>query len=61
MSGSKDLSQFAGLAGTALLGALFFFLIIGVFGLQFAIGGLLVFVVGAVLISQAFPAEGAEL
>jgi len=54
------LSQFAGLAGTALLGALFFFLILGVFGLQFAIGGLLVFVVGAVLISQAFPAEGAE-
>jgi len=60
MSASKDLSQFAGLAGTALLGALFFFLIIGVFGLQFAIRGLLVFVVGAVLISQAFPAEGAE-
>jgi hypothetical protein len=48
------------LAGTALLGALFFFLIIGVFGLKFAIGGLLVFVVGAVFISQAFPAEGAE-
>jgi hypothetical protein len=60
MSGSKDLSQFVGLAGTALLGAFFFFLILGVFGLQFAIGGLLVFVVGAVLISQAFPAEGTE-
>jgi len=60
MSRSKDLSQFAGLAVTALLGAFFFFLIIGVFGLQFAIGGLLVFVVGAVLISQAFPAESVE-
>jgi hypothetical protein len=60
MSGSKDLSQFAGLAGSALLGALFFFLIIGVFGLQFAIDGLLVFVVGAVLISQAFPVDGAQ-
>jgi cytochrome b subunit of formate dehydrogenase len=60
MSGSKDLSQFASLARAALLGAVFFFLIIGVSGLQFAIGGLLVFVVGAVLISQAFPAEGAE-
>jgi hypothetical protein len=60
MSGSKDLSPFASLAGTALLGAFFFFLILGVFGLQFAIGGLLVFVVGAVLISRAFPAEGAK-
>jgi hypothetical protein len=60
MSASKALSQFASSAGTALLGTFFFFLIIGVFGLQFAIGGLLVFVVGAVLISQAFPAEGTE-
>jgi len=60
MSRSKDLSQFAGLAGTAVLGGLFFFLIIGVFGLRFAIGGLLVFIVSAVVICHKFPAEGTE-
>jgi hypothetical protein len=61
MRGTKDVSQFGGLAGAALLGVLFFFLIMGVFGLRFAIGGLLVFVVGAVLICHAFSAEGPEL
>jgi hypothetical protein len=61
MSDSKDVRRLAGLVGTALLGVLFFFIIVGVFGLRFAIGGLLVFVVGAVAIYRLFPAEGAEL
>jgi hypothetical protein len=61
MSNSKDVRRLASLVGTALLGVLFFFIIVGVFGLRFAIAGLLVFVVGAVAIYRVFPAEGAEL
>jgi hypothetical protein len=34
---------------------LFFFVIVGVFGLQFAIAGLLVFVVVAVAVYRVFP------
>ncbi|PYX22575.1 MAG: hypothetical protein DMG82_14260 [Acidobacteria bacterium] len=45
----------------ALIGVLFFFIIVGVFGLQFAIGGLAVFVLGAVVVCRAFPHERAEL
>jgi hypothetical protein len=43
-----------------LVGALFFNIIIGVFGLDFAIVGLAAFLVGAVVIYRAFPPEGAE-
>jgi hypothetical protein len=46
---------------TALLGVLFFFIIVGVFGLRFAIAGLVVFVLGAVIVCRAFPTEGARL
>jgi hypothetical protein len=53
--------RLAGLTGTALAGVIFFFIIMGVFGQRFAIAGLLVFVLGAVVICRAFPADGAEL
>jgi len=44
-----------------LVGALFFNVIVGVFGLGFAIVGLAAFLVGTVVICRAFPAEGAQL
>ena len=50
-----------GNAAAALAGGLFFFIIVGVFGVRFAIAGLVVFVICAVVIYRAFPAEGAEL
>ena len=43
----------------ALIGVLFFFLIVGVFGLSLAIVGLAVFVFGAVAVCRAFPIERA--
>jgi hypothetical protein len=45
----------------ALLGVLFFFIIVGVFGLPLAIAGLAVFVLGAVVVFRAFPTESARL
>jgi hypothetical protein len=45
----------------ALLGVLFFFIIVGVFGLPLAIAGLSVFVLGAVLVYRVFSTEGARL
>jgi hypothetical protein len=44
----------------ALMGVLFYFVIIGVFGLQSAIAGLAVFVFGAVVVFRAFPTESAK-
>src|SRR3984957_1255997 len=38
----------------ALIGVLFFFIIVGVFGLPFAIAGLAVFVLGAVVVFRGF-------
>ena len=61
MSDRKDMLQLAGVTGATLLGALFFFVIIGVFGLSVAITGLLVFVVGAIVICRATSGEGANL
>ena len=46
---------------TVLIGALFFFIIVGVFGLPLAIVGLAVFVIGAVVVCRVFPTEGARL
>jgi hypothetical protein len=46
---------------TALIGVLFFFIIVGVFGLSVAISGLIVFVLVAVVVCRAFPTEGAKL
>ena len=45
----------------ALIGVLFFFIIVGVFGLPLAIGGLAVFVIGSLVVCRAFSTEGAEL
>jgi len=45
----------------ALLGVLFFFIVVGVFGLPLAIAGLAVFVLGAVVVCCVFPTERAEL
>ena len=45
----------------ALIGVLFFFIIVGVFGLPSAIAGLAVFVLGAVVVYRVFPAEVAKL
>ena len=44
----------------ALIGVLFFFIIVGVFGLPLAITGLAVFVLGAVVVCVAFPTQGSE-
>ena len=46
----------AGVTATTLVGALFFFGIIGVFGLPFAIAGLALFACGAIVIDLLFPA-----
>jgi len=45
----------------ALIWVLFFFIIVGVFGLPLAIAGLAVFVVGALVVCRVFPTEGARL
>ena len=45
----------------ALVGVLFFFIIVGVFGLPLAIAGLAVFVLGAFVVCRVFPTEGARL
>ena len=47
-------------AAAALVGVLFYFVIIGVFGLQSAIAGLAVFIFGAVVVFCAFPTESAK-
>jgi len=46
---------------SALIGVLFFFIIVGVFGLPLAIAGLAVFVLGAVVVCRVFPTAGARL
>lgn len=43
-----------------LLGVFFFFAIIGVFGLRWAIATLAAFVLGAVVVCVAFPTEDVE-
>jgi len=45
---------------TAFVGVFFFNAIVGVFGLRLAIAGLAAFVLGAVVVYVAFPAQGAE-
>ena len=60
MRTGKYYHRLAGVTGAVLGGALLFFIIIGVFGQQLAIGGLLAFVLGALAIYRAFPAEGAS-
>ena len=60
MKTSNGLRRVLGVTA-ALIGVLFFFMIVGVFGLSLAIAGLAVFVLGAVVVFRAFPTEGAEL
>jgi hypothetical protein len=61
MTQAKDSRQVGGVTGAALIGVLFFFIIIGVFGLRFAIAGLLIFALGAAIVSRKFPVDGADL
>jgi len=48
-------------AAAVLIGVLFFFIIVGVFGLPLAIAGLAVFVLAAVVVCRVFPTESARL
>jgi hypothetical protein len=45
----------------AFVGVLFFFAIVGVFGLKVAIAALTVFVISTVAIYRAFPIEDSDL
>ncbi|HZC35200.1 MAG TPA: hypothetical protein VE242_06285 [Chthoniobacterales bacterium] len=58
MTKSNGVRQLAGVTDATPTGVLFF-IIVGVFGLQFAIAGLMVFVIVAVATYRVFP-EGAE-
>jgi hypothetical protein len=55
---SMAFSNGLGLFVPTLIGALFFFTIIGVFGIWFAIGGVVLAVVVALAIFSRIPAEG---
>ena len=57
MSGSA-FRDVVGITMTILIGALFFFVIIGVFGQEAAIAGLLLFVVSAIVIYRAVSLDG---
>lgn len=61
MKNSGAALKVLGLLAVVLLGGLFFFTIIGVFGLKLAIASLLVFVLGTVVISRMAPAQEVEL
>ena len=58
---SKSFLRVAGVTAATLTGTLFFFIIVGVFGQEFAVAGLLLFAFSAVAIYSTFPAEGAPL
>lgn len=60
MKTGKELRRVYGIT-TALMGVLFFFIIVGVFGLRFAIAGLAVFVIGAIVVCRAFPTKGVRV
>jgi hypothetical protein len=60
MTSINDFRRAAGATGVTIVGTVFFFTIIGVFGLRPAIVGLLVFILAAVVIYRVAPAEGAE-
>ena len=59
MGNGNQLHRFQSMT-TAFVGVFFFNAIVGVFGLRLAIAGLAAFVLGAVVVYVAFPAEGAE-
>ena len=60
MGDSKQLRRLEAMT-VALVGVFFFFAIVGIFGLKFAIAGLAIFVLVAVVVCIAFPTEGAGL
>lgn len=57
----KNFRRAAGITGSAIAGAGFFFIIIGVFGPGFAITGLVVFVVIAAIMYLAFAGDEVDL
>ncbi len=59
MGNSNKLHRLQSLTA-ALVGVFFFNAIVGVLGLRLAIAGLAAFVLGAVVVCVAFPAQGAE-
>ena len=61
MTNSTVLRNIGAMFSVVFIGGLFFFIIIGVFGLKWAIGGLLVFVLAAVVIFRKLPAGGVKL
>jgi hypothetical protein len=61
MKTGNVLRRVYGVTAAALIGVLFFFIIVGVFGLPLAIAGLAVFVLGSVVVCRVFPTEGARL
>ena len=61
MRNMKYFRGVAGVTGTTLAGVLFFFTIIGVFGLSFAIAGLALFVVIAAVTYFAFTGDEVDI
>ena len=59
MGNSNQLRPLQSMTAT-LTGVFFFFAIVGVFGLRWAIASLAVFVLGAVVVYVAFPTQDVE-
>ena len=55
---SSSVRRIGGVTATILIGGLFFFVIIGVFGQEAAIAGLLLFVLSAIVIYRAVSLDG---
>lgn len=58
MSSSDTVRRIGGVTVTTLIGGVFFFVIIGVFGQEAAIAGLLLFVVSAIVICRLASLDG---
>jgi hypothetical protein len=61
MRSMKNFRRAAGATGVTIVGTCFFFTIIGVFGLHFAIAGLILFVAIAVVTYSAFSGDEVDL
>jgi hypothetical protein len=61
MRSMKNFRRIAGATGSTIVGTCFFFTIIGVFGLQFAIAGLVLFIAIAVVTYSAFTGGEVDL
>ena len=61
MKSMKNFRRAAGITGSAIVGTGFFFTIIGVFGLGFAITGLVVFLVIADITYSVFTGDEVDL